>query len=448
MCQMFQPNLNESGRKQLRALILIVCCTAAMSGEAQQQITIPAAHPMRVTLQKSAPMRLGAKVTASTADPVYVGGTLVIPAGTTVLGHVMQLPADTKRRINARLHGDFTPYHKPQVQFDAIMSPSGAELPLRTTPAEGTATVMLTASASSKRGSYFHQAWQAMKNSVEDSVHTVTAPGKADRLRKAAYGQLPYHPEEIDRGVSYAFDLAGPVEYPLGEEKVSVSKTSGHAPSPLLKAYLRTAISSKDTKAGDEIEAETAEPFVDEERHLRIPQGSVISGVVRTARPARKFGRSGQLMFTFTQVHLQAGVMEQVQGNVETMEAAESQDLQVDVEGGVRPRPKAKLLYPLATAVLANAALDGEESGNSVGRDALASNGLGLVGRIVGITSGSRAVAAGIGFYAAGLSVYSNYIARGKDVSFARNTRVEIEVRRRQGTPLNVPGKIIEPSQR
>jgi hypothetical protein len=147
-------------------------------------------------------------------------------------------------------------------------------------------------------------------------------------------------------------------------------------------------------------------------------------------------------------VHLQAGVMEQVQGNVETMEAAESQDLQVDVEGGVRPRPKAKLLYPLATAVLANAALDGEESGNSVGRDALASNGLGLVGRIVGITSGSRAVAAGIGFYAAGLSVYSNYIARGKDVSFARNTRVEIEVRRRQGTPLNVPGKIIEPSQR
>jgi hypothetical protein len=442
---MFQRISMKAGA-QLKSLIAIVCCTAAISSKAQQTITIPAAHPMRVTLQKSAPMRLGAKLTASTADPVYVGETLVIPAGTTVSGHVLELPADTKRRINARLQGDFTPFHKPQVQFDGIILASGAELPLHTTPAEGTATVMLAASASVNRGSSVHQAWAALKNSVEDSVHTVTAPGKANRLRKAVYSQLPYHPEEIERGVSYAFNLTAPVEYPLGAQQVSAPTKGG--PSPLLKAYLLTAISSKDAKAGEEIEAETAEPFVDEERHLQIPQGSMISGLVRTARPARKFGRSGQLMFTFTQVHLQAGAMEPVQGNVETMEASASQDLQLDVEGGVRPRPKAKLLYPLATAVLANAALDGGESGNSVGRDALASNGLGLIGRIVGITSGSRAVAAGIGFYAAGLSVYSNYIARGKDVFFARNTRVEIEVRRRRGTPLTIPAQISESSQR
>jgi hypothetical protein len=206
---------------------------------------------------------------------------------------------------------------------------------------------MLAASASVNRGSSVHQAWAALKNSVEDSVHTVTAPGKANRLRKAVYSQLPYHPEEIERGVSYAFNLTAPVEYPLGAQQVSAPTKGGPSP-PLLKAYLLTAISSKDAKAGDEIEAETAEPFVDEERHLQIPQGSMISGLVRIARPARKFGRSGQLMFTFTQVHLQAGALEPVQGNVETLEESASQDLQVDVEGGVRPRPKSQIAAPVS----------------------------------------------------------------------------------------------------
>ena len=64
----------------------------------------------------------------------------------------------------------------------------------------------------------------------------------------------------------------------------------------------------------------------------------------------------------------------------------------------------------------------------------VASNGFGLVGRIIGIAAGNRNFAAGIGFYAAGLSLYENFLRSGHDVVFPKDTRIEIET-----TPLRAP---------
>jgi hypothetical protein len=44
----------------------------------------------------------------------------------------------------------------------------------------------------------------------------------------------------------------------------------------------------------------------------------------------------------------------------------------------------------------------------------------------VGIAAGSRNLAAGIGFYAAGLSFYTRWIAHGHNVTFVKNTRIEV----------------------
>jgi hypothetical protein len=86
--------------------------------------------------------------------------------------------------------------------------------------------------------------------------------------------------------------------------------------------------------------------------------------------------------------------------------------------------------------MLAGRALD--EDGNITAQTGVASNGFGLVGRIVGIAAGDRNLAAGIGFYAAGLSVYDNFLHSGRDVVFPRDTRIEIET-----TPLRAP--VIKP---
>jgi hypothetical protein len=52
--------------------------------------------------------------------------------------------------------------------------------------------------------------------------------------------------------------------------------------------------------------------------------------------------------------------------------------------------------------------------------------GLGIVGRVVGIVASSRNVAARIGFYGAALSLCDFWLAHGRNVVFAKDTRVEI----------------------
>ena len=112
------------------------------------------------------------------------------------------------------------------------------------------------------------------------------------------------------------------------------------------------------------------------------------------------------------------------------------QNLSLDAEGTITPRNQSSVIAPLLLTVLAGRALD--EDGNLTAQTGVASNGFGLVGRIVGIAAGNRNLAAGIGYYAAALSLYDNFLHSGRDVVFPRDTRIEIET-----TPLRAP--VIEP---
>jgi hypothetical protein len=54
------------------------------------------------------------------------------------------------------------------------------------------------------------------------------------------------------------------------------------------------------------------------------------------------------------------------------------------------------------------------------------------------MASGSANVATGFGMYALAVSFYRNYIARGKDVAFARGTRIEVEAVPSHGTKMPI----------
>ena len=82
------------------------------------------------------------------------------------------------------------------------------------------------------------------------------------------------------------------------------------------------------------------------------------------------------------------------------------------------------MIVPMVLTFLAGRAFD--DDGSRVGHSAVASNGFGIVGRVVGILASSRNVAAGIGIYGAALSFYDLWLARGHDVVFAKNTRIEV----------------------
>lgn len=234
----------------------------------------------------------------------------------------------------------------------------------------------------------------------------ITAPGKAERLERFAYGQLPYHPEKLYRGVAYGFDLEQPVDVPRQRAFLAPEITSSGLGSLALRAYLRTPITSYGTTVGTPIEAIVAEPYTDPEKGFRIPQGATLLGSVTRAKPARWFS---------------------VRGVPSAVEAETQQEIAMSSEGGVKPAQKSKFLLPLLTVYLASFASEGD-SGNSVAGDAASSNSFGLVGRIVGIVAGSPKIASGLGYYAAATTSYEGFIAKGKDVVFPRNTRLEIEL--------------------
>jgi hypothetical protein len=52
--------------------------------------------------------------------------------------------------------------------------------------------------------------------------------------------------------------------------------------------------------------------------------------------------------------------------------------------------------------------------------------GVGLVGRVVFLLASSQLVSAGFAFYGVGWSIYSHAVAPGSDVTFARNSPMEI----------------------
>jgi hypothetical protein len=178
---------------------------------------------------------------------------------------------------------------------------------------------------------------------------------------------------------------------------------------------------SDDTVPG---EMTIAEPIFDAGHSLAIPQGSQLIGTVTQAKRARWFGRSGKLRFRFRELKLPDGLSQHVDGTLTGADASKSSDLQLDAEGGVQPKSKNGAAVPLALTFLAGRALD--DDGSLAGNSAVASNGFGIVGRVVGIVASSRNLSAGIGFYAAGLSFYERWVARGHDVVFRKDTRIEV----------------------
>jgi hypothetical protein len=191
-----------------------------------------------------------------------------------------------------------------------------------------------------------------------------------------------------------------------------------------LRAYLQQTISSANQKSGNTFQALISEPVFNTSHSLAVPQGSVLVGEITQVKRARSFGRQGKLRFRFRELRFPSGFSEPVEGSLAGVNADKSANLQIDSEGGVAPKPQSRVVAPLVLTILAGRAFDGD--GSAAPHSAVASNGFGIVGRVIGIASGSRNVAAALGYYAAALAFYDLWLARGHDVVFVKDTRIEV----------------------
>jgi len=409
-------------------------------------IEIPSGSPLSVELLRHAPMRAGEPIEGRLLYPVFIENRIAIPAGSILHGRVIRLDPDRSRRIHSLLRGDFTPFDIPVVQFDQVVVEDGPpQAIVCDSVKDGMVILRLSAPPVQKKGSFIGRQWSEAKRKVVETTALFTAPGRGDRLVQFVYGQLPYHPQRIETGTTWTVELAQPIHLQLTEDP-----SAGSADPPLagtkdpvtgqpadlskrppkqvagwqLRAYLQRSISSAKDKPGDTFEAYVAEPVFNSDHALEVPEGSLLVGEITQAKPARSFGRQGKLRFHFKELRFPTGFSQPVEGSLAGADSNKSANLQIDPEGGVAPQAVNRVVAPLILTFLAGRAFDTDE--NRTFNHAVASNGFGILGRIVGMVVSSRNVAAGIGFYGAALSFYDLWLARGHNVVFAKETRIEI----------------------
>jgi hypothetical protein len=158
-------------------------------------------------------------------------------------------------------------------------------------------------------------------------------------------------------------------------------------------------------------------------------------------RPARRLGRNGQLRITFHQVVPPSGVEEEVEATLKGVDATKNENLKLDSEGGAQvTTPKTRYLTTgIAVMLAASSAAPDEDrdgGGGSIGGGAArGASGFKLVGTIVGAFAHSRVVASGFGFYGAGMSVYSHFLARGRDVVYPKDMSMVLDLGTRKEKP-------------
>ncbi len=420
--------------------------------------TIPAGTPLALKIDQNYPMRAGQPIRAHLLYPIYVDNRLLLPAGAVVTGSVLDLRSDHSRRVNAILGGDFTPFHTPEVRFTQIILPDGAAIPFSSdTAAKGT-QIYRAVSPPPTKGSFLHREFDSGLTAARSDVATFTAPGKGDRFLQFIYGRLPYHPQRIEKNTSWTIETTADLDLPaqpapppapeppptrkphFWEQRTPVPPPPSNDNAWIVQANLATTVSSETSTTGQAIQAIVAEPIYNPDHTIAVPQGATLVGAVTRAKPARLFGRTGVLSFSFSQLTLPNAETQTVETRLTGADSA--QDIALNSEGQAKSKPQDKIMLPLFLALLAARPLDQDrhrdgDGGPGPGKNGVGgAAGLGLVGTIVGIAGGSPYAAAGIGYWGAARALYARWIARGQKITFAKDTRIVVETTARRATPM------------
>ena len=442
-------------RPSLLLPLLLTSCAALCQTPAA---TLPAGTPLAVQIDDHLPMRIGQPVRADLLYAVYVNNVLILPKNTVLTGTVTALNSDRPRRIRATLGGDFTPFHIPVVLFTRIILPDGTALPFSSTPATDGAPIYRIVAPPPAKGGFLRQEFNMGVAVARDDLALFTAPGKGDRLKQFVYTQIPYHPQRIEKGTAWTVETSASLAIPaqpappalpppvaaitrkphFWEQPTPAAAPVDNGPGRwIIQAYLNESLSSETSKTGQAIQATVAEPIYNPDHTIAIPEGATLVGAVTQAKPSRRFGRTGNLSFSFRQLILPLGKPENVETTLTGADSAQA--LALNSEGQVKSKPQDKLSIPLLLALMASRPLDQDhhDTGSPLGKNAIGgAAGLGLVGTILGLSGGSPNAAAGIGYYGAARAVYYRWIARGNKITFARNTRIVVQTVARSSAVL------------
>jgi hypothetical protein len=328
-------------------------------------------------------------------------------------------------RTRAILDGQFTPPSVPAVRFDSLILPGGVTLPVQTAVTErDSSMVSMNAGKKPGLGAESRAILQAGKREVIETLHH---PNLGDRLEKWIYSQLPWSPRTIWTGTQYDAELTAPLTIPDTQPAPLPDATLQGTPTGIVDARLLTALNSAKNRQGEPVFAILTRPLLTPDgTQVLFPEGARMSGIVTLARPARWFARNGQLRFTFRGIARENAAPSVVHGQLAAAEARPGDRVNISSEGIAKSFSGAgKYLAPMALGVMATSAFDGDATSNPV-HSGVDSNGFGFAARVLVISSANAVLLRTFAVFAASKSIYYRWVARGQEVDFAKDTRVQI----------------------
>jgi hypothetical protein len=442
-------------------------CPPAPEFIAKLSLNLPNGTPLRIALdQRTRVDHPGAMVHGKVVETVYAFDQPVIPAGSVVSGRIAGINRVSGiKRTLAYANGDFSPFHKYEVNFETLTLLDGRQLPIKTTVSLGSSEVVHLVSNPEKAkqksaaGSAADNAKQEAKGKVQeakDQVHEgwkqIMAPGRLRRLKQFLISQSPYRRQYLEPGTRFVADLEEPLEFGESTRTGHDLAAVGSAPVPdsTLKARLVAEVSSASATRDTAVTAILTEPLYSPTHQLVLPANSRLVGRVLQAKPAHKLHRNGELRVIFDRIEtpeeaIQAlsQVQEQEQarassqamiGNLEGVEVARSAHMKLDEEGGARTTDsKTRYLSTGLAVMLAAAAAhpDAEHGAVDAGGDpgvrtAAGGSGFRLTGAVLSLAVKSTPVSMAFGAYGASMSIYTNFLSRGRDVVLPKDTPLEI----------------------
>jgi hypothetical protein len=413
-------------------------------------LTVPKGTPVQVALDDEVRVRnAGQSIKGHVVEPVYAFDKLVVPVGTIVTGQINKIGnLSAGKRTMAALDADFTPAHEVQVEFNELTLPDGRHIPVQTrvTPDSGQVVKFVTAGDDERKKSVKDVASEKAKGAREQgkrewdaAMQQVKQPGKLHRIERAAVSQLPAHPQYVDAGTVYFAELQDTLEF--GSEPLTPQLASSLASPPpdgsFVHARLVTALSSATAQKGEGVEAIVSRPLFDGDR-LIIPQGALLKGSVVQGESARHLNHNGQLRFVFHDLVLPNGLDQKVDAILQGVQAGKADAVKLDTEGGAQAStPKTRYLSTAVSIALAAGAREDDPLNRTEG----GAGGFKLIGIAMGLAVRSQPRGLAMGALGASRSIYIHFLGRGHDVSFPKNTAMEIGIGTRPPATATAPTK-------
>ena len=403
-------------------------------------LTVAKGAPLQVALDREILVKkVGQPVHARIVEPVYAFDHIVVPVGSEVIGEITKIESLSEgKRTLAALNADFTPLRKIEVGFHELVLPDGRRFPLHASVAPGSGQVIDLVTAANEKekknavtdmaSKKINEAKQQAHEQWDNAMKQLKTPGKVRRLERYGEAQLPVHRQYIPAGTVYFAELVDPLDF--GSIVMTVPMASSidtELPEgSVVHARLVTPLSSATSHKDQDVEAVLSQPLMDGDR-LILPQGSRLKGTVKLAQPARRMKKNGQLRIAFSELVPPDGIEQKIVSTLEGVQAGKDANVRLDSEGGAEATTsKSRYLATAMSLGLATLATGDDTDNGAAGGSAV--GGFKLVGIVMGAVARSRAFSTTMGAYGAAVSVYSHFIARGREVEFPKNTAMQIGI--------------------